>query len=207
LLYERLGHPPAWKYRFLPDSPELPAHPLAPRHETSAGEVQPWTPPAGGAGDSWRFEAENEWPPLAQTGSAWAEPIWVTDTCASPAGSGRALAIHADSAGGTVVLALPIPRAGAWRLTPRFLVDGETKGVRLEVLGDDDAVLTAWTPNETGGPGVGGERKTCIDAPARVITVTDDRSLRLAVVVPAGAQSGPSVAPSLDRILLSPSPR
>ncbi len=183
LLYERLGHPPASVYHFLPDSPKTLA--LASRgHESPTGELVPWSHPApwSAGQESWRFESENEWPPLAQTGSAWAEPIWTTDTCASPSGSGRALAIHAAGSGvGAVVLALPIPRAGAWRVAPRVLVEGGASGVSLRILGDDGQTLAEWAPSETAGAATMPGTKTCIEPPPHTITATSDHPLRLAI--------------------------
>jgi hypothetical protein len=233
LLYERLGRPSAWVYHFLPDSPKSLAQAARLGHDVATGDLQPWAPsPAwpGGA-EIWRFEAENEWPPLAQTGKAWAEPIWATDTCASPTGNGRALAIHGGAPeGGSVVLALPIPRPGAWRVTPRFLVDAGSPGVRLEVLAPDGTVLARWEPAETSRNGAAtpasqasaGEpaTKTCFDAPGKVLTSAGPAAeLRLSITpVTAPAAPAAPTAPSpakddaahltaLDRVLLAPTSR
>ncbi|HEY2518170.1 MAG TPA: hypothetical protein VGI39_45180, partial [Polyangiaceae bacterium] len=82
LLYERLGSPATWHYRFelpLPSAPATVAD-LVPSAATTprVGTLDRWTPlPASHSGlvETWRFEAENEWPPLAQTGGAWSEPV------------------------------------------------------------------------------------------------------------------------------------
>ena len=228
LLYERLGRPSSWVYRFVPDSPKTLAQAARLGHDVATGDLQPWAPaPAwpGGA-EAWRFEAENEWPPLLQTGSAWAEPIWATDTCASPAGNGRALAIHGSaSGGGAVVLALPVPRPGNWRVTPRWLVEAGAPGVALEVLGPDGAVLARWEPAEATtnlpAPAVAQALppapapKTCLDAPPKVITVAGAEALRLSITPPIKppAKEGPARADdaahltALDRVLLAPTSR
>jgi hypothetical protein len=180
LLYDRLGHPPTWVYHFVPDSPKTVA-PGNRGRRGSSDDLQPWTaPPAWRpGGESWRFEAENEWPPLAQTGNAWAEPIWATDSCASPSNAGRALALHASGTGeGSIVLALPVPRAGTWRITPRLLVDGGAPGIEIALVAKDGAVLAHWAPSET-TTDFGGAGKTCFDAPPRTITLTSDHELRL----------------------------
>ncbi len=204
------------------------------RHDLAAGELQPWSPgPAAGRGEraargerseieTWTFEAENEWPPLAQAGSAWAEPIWASDTCASPSGSGRALAIHpGGTQGGSVTIDLPVPRPGTWRVTPSLLLsegpgnDGgldEGRGLALAILDPSGTVLARWTPAEVRGSAQGG-RTTCIDAPSRSFTVGSEnpagpapaRSLRLTLTFTDGAHSGRGIA--LDRISLAASPR
>src|SRR5882757_7687293 len=68
LLYDLLGHPISHLYRFVPDG-----------QGTSTSD--PWTPlPI--AGDTYRFEAEVEWPPIAQ-GGGYAQPLFASDAGAS----------------------------------------------------------------------------------------------------------------------------
>jgi hypothetical protein len=209
LLYERLGRPATWVYKFLPDSPRTIAQAATLHHEAPSGDLEPWSAPAAWVGgtEAWRFEAESEWPPLAQTGSAWAEPIWATDSCASPSGSGRALALHASGAGGgAVTIALPVAHGGPWRAIPRLLSDPGAAGPTIALLARDGAVLAQWSSAEltlTPSP-AGGTARTCLDAPARTFTVIDGHELRL-VLTPGPDDATHLVA--LDRVLLSPSPR
>ena len=241
VLYERLGRPSSWIYRFVPDTPKSLAQATRLGHEVASGELQPWSPSPtwpGGA-ETWRFEAENEWPPLSQTGGAWAEPIWATDTCASPTGTGRALAIHGSGArgdaAGKVVLALPVPRAGTWRVTPRMLLDardpadGASGGVAIEVLARDGTVLARWEPGETAPAGRGpaspaparapaGPARTCFDAPAKLVTAGQEgqagqpgqaiEALRLSITAPDDALRPGALAGgavALDRVVMTPS--
>jgi hypothetical protein len=131
LLLERLNHPQAHAY-----------------HMTSEGSnVSVWVPP-GGSSDFWRFEAEADWPPLGQSGG-WAEPSWLTTTCASQQ---RALTLHATGKeNATVTIELPVPKDGRWLVTPRVVrVGGHGHGkLRLEVLGrapvpEDDKLVWDW---------------------------------------------------------------
>jgi hypothetical protein len=97
LVWERLGRPTAHRYVF----DGLSASPA----------VVPWSP--GEAPHPYRFEAEAEWPPIAQSGG-WFEPVFAQGTCAW---GGRLMAIH------TVrdrpfdgVISFPVPRTGRYRL-------------------------------------------------------------------------------------------
>src|SRR5262249_9725671 len=144
-LHERLGRPQSWVYRFR-KLPPATLGDLAAGAETSIDSVEPWTPILPPIVDSWRFEGESEWPPLAQRGGAWAEPSWVAGTCAS---NGRALAIHdeVEAAGGEVgevVLDLPIPRPGGWRVTPRLYQKEKSEGAVTIAIGDGAAPLATW---------------------------------------------------------------
>lgn len=103
LLYDRLGHPATWRYRV----GEAPA-------------VVPWTPPpaADAAGrEQWRFEAESDWPALAQSGG-YAIPSWASSTCAS---NGRVLEVVPAEGPARARIALPVPRADRWRVVPRLV--------------------------------------------------------------------------------------
>lgn len=109
LVYDRLGHPPTWAYRF-----------TEPPHTTTAEvTLLPFTPPpADLAGrETWRFESEVDWPPLAQRG-AWAEPIYATGIRQNCPSGGQVLALHAP---GSVTIAVPIPRRGTWSIRPWLL--------------------------------------------------------------------------------------
>lgn len=98
LLYERLGRPPAHRYLFS-DSPQ----------------VLPFVP--SGNNDLWTFEAEAEWPPLAQ-GGGYAAPSH-TPTCGSP------VLLLTPSTDGLswARIELPVPRDGKWTVSPRVMVN------------------------------------------------------------------------------------
>jgi hypothetical protein len=131
LLLDRLNRPQAHAY-----------------HLTSEGSnVSVWVPSGGGT-DFWRFEAEADWPPLGQLGG-WAEPSWLSTTCASQQ---RAMTLHPSGPGSaTATLELPVPKDGRWLVTPRVVrVGGRGRGkLRLEVLGrpsmpEDDKLVWDW---------------------------------------------------------------
>jgi hypothetical protein len=93
-LWERLGRPPAYRYRF---------DPFAARAEAAI------EPQRVAAGASWRFEAEAEWPLLAIEGG-WARPEH-TVACAS---AGRALRLSPAGASAQATLEVWSPRAAAY---------------------------------------------------------------------------------------------
>lgn len=103
MLFERLGRPPTWRYHF--DREKGPV-------------VVPWAPPDFGA--SLRFEAEAEWPPLAQN-AGYATPEWV-DGCA-----GRALVLTPTGPRATATIALPVPEAGRYRVEVRIVNVGKSR--------------------------------------------------------------------------------
>lgn len=109
LLWERLAEPPSFAYFHAP--------------EGDLATVRPFVPAAAqdAAGhESWRFEAESDWPPLAQSGG-WAWPRWESGSCAS---GGRVLELVPAASTLAVVratLSLPVPRAATWQVEPRVL--------------------------------------------------------------------------------------
>lgn len=138
ILFERLGNPPTYLYRFSPE-----------RKETADPSVVPWAPPEHGA--TLKFEAEAEWPPLAQRGG-FAVPAW-TDACAS---GRQALAVVPTDAIAEATIELPVIDEGEIAITPHITrhvraaawpvaVDGggelEIAGVRWSwsALGDERA--------------------------------------------------------------------
>jgi len=164
LLLERLNHPPAHTYHFTSQGPN----------------VSVWVPTLGSP-DLWHFEAEADWPPLLQSGG-WAEPAWLSGTCASQE---RALTLHASGSGpASATFELPVARDGRWLVTPRVVRTG-TKGrakLRLEVLGrpplpEDDKLVWEWGDDEGANPK--GARETCTDLVPHETT--------LLAGVPAGA--------------------
>ena len=101
LLYENLDRPTTWRYE---------------RGASGLPRLVPWAPPEHG--DALRFEAEAEWPPLAQEGG-FAIPAWMT-TCAS---KGRVLAITPTGERARVRIALPVPSSGRWSIEPHVARD------------------------------------------------------------------------------------
>jgi hypothetical protein len=110
LLFEQLGRPPTWAYRFGSTA-------------TASAEptLLPFTPPAADVAgrELWRFEAEVDWPPLAQHG-AWAEPTYATGMRQNCPSAGQVLALH-PSPEGDVTIAVPVPRVGSWSVRPVLL--------------------------------------------------------------------------------------
>lgn len=104
LLFDRLGHPTSYLYRFGQSPPAV-----------------AWSPPAAVddvGQETWRFESESDWPALDQSGG-YAIPTWASSTCAS---SGRALELVPVSGGNAIAtIALPVPRTERWRIVPRLL--------------------------------------------------------------------------------------
>jgi hypothetical protein len=103
LLFERLGRPTTWAYRF---------------GNGTQPTLLPFTPPDANVAsrELWRFESEVDWPPLAQNG-AWAEPIFATGARQNCPSAGQVLVIH-PAPEGDVTLAVPVPRAGSWTVRP-----------------------------------------------------------------------------------------
>ncbi|WP_394821879.1 ArnT family glycosyltransferase [Pendulispora albinea] len=93
LLYDMLGHPISHHYTFVPEP-------------GGASSIETWIPPAI-LDDTYRFEAETEWPPLAQTGGH-AQAIFAAGTGAS---EDRVLELVPDGPEGeaSAEIALPLP--------------------------------------------------------------------------------------------------
>ena len=131
LVYERFERPQAHAYRMTSEGPS----------------VQPWVEP-GASADLWRFEAEADWPPFAQS-AGWAEPAWFSSTCASQE---RALTLHTAGPGkASVTFELPVPKDGRWLITPRVIRSGGhgKATLRLVVQGrpplpEDDKLVWEW---------------------------------------------------------------
>ena len=118
LLYERLGKPATYKYSFDPARPgEEP-------------KITPYSPLFGGTGAEgrYRFEAEADWPPLAQSGG-WAIPRW-TLPCA---GGRRALALFGQGYEAKVTIELPVPASGRWKVRPRVVAVEDGGHARLVI--------------------------------------------------------------------------
>jgi len=137
LLYDALGHPASHIYHFDP-------------HGVAVPTVEAYVPPFPAS--EWRFEAESDWPPIAQGGGG-AFPIWVTTTSAS---RGRVLEI-APAAGAPEAFAeieLPVPHKATWTVTPTVLLRG-TGGHGVIVLHtvSSPAPLATWTWDDIGRAG------------------------------------------------------
>jgi hypothetical protein len=129
LLWERLGRPPAFRYRH-PWSPT--AAPELERETFGAPEGGPHAPesflaeasavtdsPLGAPrdlGTPWvpalRLEAEHDWPPLTVE-DGWVEPTFPPVACVS---NGRVLALHPLGTQSAVGGALDVPAPGLYRL-------------------------------------------------------------------------------------------
>ncbi|HEX7601178.1 MAG TPA: hypothetical protein VF316_06210, partial [Polyangiaceae bacterium] len=136
LLFQNLGRPSTFAYRYA----------------GGAVTVQPFVPPEARdvfGKESWRFESEADWPPLAQDGG-WAVPEWTSGTCAS---NGQTLTLHPASptTPAHATLALPIPRAGTWSLLPRAVLRGSGGRGKLRLRNAQGALLGewGWTDNPT----------------------------------------------------------
>jgi hypothetical protein len=135
LLLERLNHPQTRAYRFADDG----------------SSVTPWVP-AGGSLDLWRFEAEAEWPPLAQAGG-WADPVFMSGTCASQE---KALTLRPSGPGpASVTIDVPVLTSGRWLVTPRIVrtEQGGHGTLRLVPMGrppapDDDRLVWEWSDGQ-----------------------------------------------------------
>ena len=112
LLYDSLDHPTTYLYR-LDTPPPSPGVPLV--TQMTAGLV-PWMPPA--SIDPFRFEAEAEWPALAQK-DGFAVPVF-TESCSS---GNRALVLTPTprTATASATITLPVPQSGRYLVTVRVL--------------------------------------------------------------------------------------
>jgi hypothetical protein len=161
LLYEHLGRPPTYAYRFGAES----------------SSISVWVPTVGTNDDFWRFEAESDWPPLAQQGG-WAEPAWASGTCAS---GEHVLTVHPVPETGTssATIELPAPRAGSWLVTPRVMRRGGHGKGKLRLLAKGQTPLE-WTWND------GDARDACNDLPPQEAPLSLEGA-RLEVTAAGGA--------------------
>jgi hypothetical protein len=180
LLFDSLGHPPA--HRYVADA--------------ASASVPWWTPPNTPV-DAWRFEAESDWPPVAQAGGT----VEATDAGNPCASEGRVLRLTPDAGReASVTLALPVPNAPApsekhaWRVIPRVLQGGDGgTGVLALVAELGQAPLAEWTWSDSGKPA------TCVELPARTVELGGDRIRAWLIVRAKGG------AVMLDKTTLRPS--
>lgn len=120
MLFDALDHPPTFLYKFEIPPPGTPAVPGGPPPAQATPVIIPWAPPA--SAESLRFEAEADWPVLAQSGGV-AMPVF-TDTCAS--GSRGLMLLPTPLAGhASATLTVPVPKAGRYSISVR-IVHGTT---------------------------------------------------------------------------------
>jgi hypothetical protein len=157
LLYDLLGHPQIHRYTA----------------STSAATVVAWTPPGAGS-DTWRFEAESDWPSSAAS-SARVEVSEGGPPCAS---DGHGLTVTPLAAGGqgSATLSLPVPRGAtpperrSWSVVPRALQRGVGGSAVLELVAvPGGPPLARWTWDDAAKtPG-------CVDLPGQTVELGGDR--------------------------------
>jgi hypothetical protein len=159
LLYDSLGHPVVRRYSAT----------------RTGATVRFWTPPGEGS-ETFRFEAESDWPPIAQSGGI-AEVLESPNPCVSN-GHLFSATPFADSTA-TVTLELPVPhaltpherRAGQmWHVTPRIFQTGGAGKATLELVAElGGPVLAQWSWSEaTSGP-------SCLDLPGQLVDLRTER--------------------------------
>lgn len=173
LLWERLGRPATWRYRYEPWANTRPPH------------VEAWTPPTS---TLWLFEAEAEWPPVDQWNGYAAPTHLAPNSCVS---SGRALALHrVGNDHACVVLSIPVPDGGPHRMRT-WMVAPTTPSVEMwiERNGDRHSIplprverVEAWPGAVLSDP----DRRYCLPsmevevrAGDRWVVCTDDAWLAL----------------------------
>jgi hypothetical protein len=179
LLYDELGHPPVHRYVFGPVS----------------ATVSPWTPP-GGPSETWRFEAESDWPALTPA-HGWSEVVGATASCAS---DGHALALNPAGDGeASMVIELPVPRGTSppprrtWIVAPRvFQRGGAGQGTIAVVLAPGEPPLAKWSWTDAAGT------PSCADLMGQPVELGAERRKAWLVVT---ANGGPV---ALDKTTLRP---
>jgi hypothetical protein len=124
LRWDKLGRPPA--FRYVVDPWAVP--PIAPR-------VQPWSPPDPQG--VYVFEAEAEWPPLAQSGGYAAPTHLAADGCVS---RGRALSLERTGDEVCVTTEVPSPSPGTY-VVQGFFVSNELPSLRTWVRAGSERVM------------------------------------------------------------------
>ncbi len=179
LVYDLLGHPPTHRYTTGPSGPV----------------ASWWTPPTG---DTWRFEAESDVPPVAQSAPSGGriESVVASESCAS---NGRALALEPrGDAVASATVELPVPRgatmapAQTWTVTPRAFQRGGPGAADLALvtsLGGPPVAHWSWTDAAQTAP-------HCTDLPSASVELGGDRTHAWLVMT---ARGGPV---SLDKTTL-----
>jgi len=187
MVYDALDHPTTYFYRL--DTPPLaPGAPPPPPSAAPAlsGALVPFAPPA--LGDPLRFEAEAEWPALAQRGG-FVAPANVSG-CSD---ANRALVLTPVPRTGRAVatISVPVPQTGRYLVTPRVIHFGKVPftDARGPVLPDGVLRIGQATWEWKDGPKPG-----CPELPAKEETLTAPSA-----EVTFEAEGG---AVTLDRLLL-----
>jgi hypothetical protein len=160
MLYDKLDRPPTWVYRFDRPGPKAPGEPPPLANAfVNAYAPQPIKD------DTYRFEAEAEWPALEQKGGFAASQ-------GGPACASHAWGLFVVPTGpeqtAEVTLDLPVPETGKWELSVRSMQnaryphepkapDGTIAEVRVA------GVTLSWT---TTGSAL------CLDIPPKVVALT-----------------------------------
>jgi hypothetical protein len=158
ILYDSLGHPAIHRYIPAPGS-------------SGTASVSFWSPPGAGS-DTYRFEAEADWPPVAISGGR----ATVVDVPASCASEARVLELAPGGASdATVTIALPVPRGPTpseikkWNVTPRVLQRGGAGSATLAVVTSlGGPPLAEWSWQDAA------KSPTCVDLPAKPVELGGD---------------------------------
>lgn len=168
------------------------------------GRVTAYTPPR-----LWPMgiEGESLWPPRAQTGGAFALPVFASGTCAS---AGRALRVFGGAKeGGAIRVGLPAGFVGREALDITILVGAKAAGVGCEsVLAE---VLVEVDGGEVARQAIVGscaETASCVRL-REVIVPEGARRVEVAVVAQWSNRGDPDHAPllALDHVLARPASR
>jgi hypothetical protein len=170
MLFDALDHPPTFLYKFEIPPAGAPPSPL-PAQAQAVPVVVPWAPPA--SGESLRFEAEADWPVLAQSGGV-AMPVFA-DSCASGA---RGLMLLPTPLAGhaSATLTVPVPQAGRYSIAIRIV-----HGTTLPFATTRGATAATATLS------FGKERWDWVDTPAVAGVACTDLALHDAVLEPPAA--------------------
>jgi hypothetical protein len=178
---------------------DLLGHPQAHRYTAAAGRVATVSPWNSGGGDTWRFEAEADFPPVG-TPDPRAGRVDVIDAPGASDARGLALtpAGSGDTASATMTLELPVPRGSvpaptrSWTVTPRVIQrGGPGKGDLAIVTTPGGPPIAQWTWDDTGRGAAASS-----DLPAKVVDLGGDRTQAWLVVTARGG------AVALDRTTL-----
>jgi hypothetical protein len=174
LLWERLGRPAAHRYTFDATPGTWPA-------------VVDWNP--GADAHPYRFEAEAEWPPIAQSGGYF-EPTWARGSCAW---GGSLLTVRGvPGEGFSGMISFPVPRPGRYRIEVHMTSQGGSYA-RLALLAEPlGAPLALWVLDSTQ------DDLACSTLTPYDVKLTSDRGL----IDLYGSGAGLSI----DAIALEPTP-
>jgi hypothetical protein len=179
LLFDMLGRPPTHRH--------------VSNH--TGHSVSSWSPSGG---DTWRFEAEADFPPVATSDPAvgHAEVVDAVGTCASDA---HALAVvPVGTAEATVTIELPTPRGAlpaprrTWMITPRTFQRGGPGAADLALVttpGGPPAAQWSWTDATRGAA-------SCVDLPGKPVELGGETTRVWLIVTAHGG------AVALDRTTL-----